>query len=183
MTSTADTLIAATLESIHRHGLDGTTVTTVTDLAGLSRGMVRHEFGSKQAMIVRTMERVCSDWTQATEPDPTLDGSAQVRAIVEAMFAPDVFQAPLIDAWLALSVAATGDDELRRLRDRAQATWTDQLEQAFVRAGVDDAGTAALGLVASADGLWLRHRLEGHSLGRADALAAAIRVADALLGS
>ena len=72
---------------------------------------------------------------------------------------------------------------LWRLRDRAQATWTNQLEQALVRAGVDDARTAALGLVASADGLWLRHRLEGHSLGRADALAAAIRVADALLGS
>lgn len=183
MTSTADTLITATLESIHRHGLEGTTVTTVTDLAGLSRGMVRHEFGSKLGMIVRAMERVCSDWTQATEPDPTLDGPSQVRAIVEAMFAPDVFQAPQIDAWLALSVAATGNDDLRRLRDRAQATWTNQLEQALVRAGVDDARTAALGLVASADGLWLRHRLEGHSLGRADALAAAIRVADALLGS
>ena len=50
--SAVERLLEATLRSIHLHGFGQTTVTTVTEIAGLSRGMVRHEFGSKQQMIV-----------------------------------------------------------------------------------------------------------------------------------
>ena len=65
--SAADRLLDATLESIHVHGLGQTTVSTVTDLAGLSRGMVRHEFGSKHAMVVAAMQRLCETWLAATD--------------------------------------------------------------------------------------------------------------------
>ncbi|MEM8706125.1 MAG: TetR family transcriptional regulator, partial [Actinomycetota bacterium] len=99
-------LLDATLESIHVHGLGQTTVSTVTELAGLSRGMVRHEFGSKQAMVVAAMSRLCDGWLAATEPDVTQSGPAQVRSIVDAMFAPEAFNAVSLDAWLALSVEA-----------------------------------------------------------------------------
>ncbi|MEM7325715.1 MAG: TetR family transcriptional regulator C-terminal domain-containing protein [Actinomycetota bacterium] len=179
----ADRLIDATLESIHRHGLVETTVTTVTEIAGLSRGMVRHEFGSKDQMIVEAMSRVCETWLAETEPDPDLSGPEQVRAIVRAMFAPSVYTSQAIDTWLALSVEARSTPALRRLRDRSQDRWLDQLAAAFAASDVAEPELAAVGLLAAADGLWLRQRLDDRAMSRNQALAATVRIADALLSS
>lgn len=178
---TARALIEATIESIHRLGLVGTTVTTVTDLAGVSRGMVRHEFTSKQAMLVCVMESLCAEWTAATEPDPGASGSEQVEAIVRAMFAEDVFTDARVDAWLALSIAATADVALRPIRERAHALWRSQLRAAFDKSGVQDAVVAADGVLAAADGLWLRHRLEPAAMVREHAQMTALAIARAVL--
>ena len=179
--STSDALVEATIESIHRHGLEATTVTTITELAGVSRGMVRHTFASKQAMLASVLHSLCEAWTDATEPDPAHPGADQVRAIVQAMFAEDVFTDARVDAWLALSTSASTDDELRRIREQAYERWTSQLAGAFDAAGCADPVIAARGLLAAADGLWLRHRLEPSMMTRRDAEEAALAVATALL--
>lgn len=177
----ADRLIEATLESIHKHGLGDTSVTTVTDIAGLSRGMVRHQFGSKQRMVIAAMDRLCDTWLATTEPDPTQSGPNQVRTIVRAMFAPEIFTPVAVDAWVALSVEARSDHDLHRLRNTAQQRWVAQLTRAFTTSGVQEPDAAARGLMATADGLWLQQRLENHSTPSEQALTTALRVADALL--
>lgn len=177
--SAADRLLDATLESIHLHGLAQTTVSTVTDLAGLSRGMVRHEFGSKQAMVVAAMRRLCETWLAATDPDPDLAGPDQVRSIVAAMFAPEAFTPVQIDAWLVLSVEGGADPELGELRAATQQRWIDQLCAAYERSGVSDPHEAAVSTLATADGLWLQHR--GSAGG--DPGAVVLRVVEALLAT
>ena len=177
--SAADRLLDATLESIHVHGLGQTTVSTVTDLAGLSRGMVRHEFGSKHAMVVAAMQRLCETWLAATDPDPELTGPDQVRSIVAAMFAPEAFTPVQIDAWLVLSVEGGADPELGELRAATQRRWIDQLCAAYERSGVADPHEAAVSTLATADGLWLQHR--GSAGG--DPGAVVLRVVEALLAA
>ena len=180
--SAVERLLEATLESIHVHGFGQTTVTTVTDIAGLSRGMVRHEFGSKQQMVVAALTQLCDRWLGETEPDASLPGDEQVRAIVRAMFTPAAFNPVNVDAWVALSVEARSDTELHEIRSRTQQRWLDQLTAAFAAADVDEPGQAAAATLATADGLWLQQRLEDSVAESEAATATVLRVAAALLG-
>ena len=179
--TTSDLLTGATVESIHRFGLAETTVTRVTDIAGVSRGMVRHVFGSKHEMLVATMASLVEEWTLATEPDDTLAPPDQVRSIVRAMFAVDVFTDARVDAWLAFTSAASSNDDLARLCQHAYAAWTGQLERSFAASDVQQPRLAAQGMLAAGDGLWLRHRLEPKLMTRETSEAAALAVAEALL--
>ena len=181
--SAADRLLDATLRSIHLHGLHGTTVTTVAQLSGLSRGMVRHEFGSKNAMVVAAMRRLCAGWVATTEPDPTLSAVEQVRWIVRAMFAPDVFTPVAVDAWLSFTVAARSDAELCEVRSATQDRWLRQLEKAFAGCGVSSPTSAANAVLAAADGLWLRQRVDEQQMSRVEAESTVLAVAEALLAT
>ncbi|MEM7093651.1 MAG: TetR family transcriptional regulator C-terminal domain-containing protein [Actinomycetota bacterium] len=183
--SAEDRLVDATLQSIHRHGLGATTVTTITEIAGLSRGMVRHEFGSKQQLVMATMTRLCDRWLSSTEPDSNLSGAEQARSIVRAMFAPEAFNPVHVDAWLALSVEANSDPELRRLRDETERRWLAQLTVAYEASEVIDPQQAAAVTLAAADGLWLRRRVGrdgSETISDAASERAALRLVDALLG-
>ncbi len=174
-------LFAATLESIHLYGWAATTVTTVTELAGVSRGMVRHSFGSKDAMVAATLRDLCERWVEKTEPDGSVAGPVQVASIVAAMFRDDVLTPTAVDAWLELSVHARSNPELAAIRDWATQQWEDQLTRAFAAAGTPDPTMAAAGVLAAADGLWLRSGLD-RSLTSAQLCATVQRVASALLG-
>lgn len=179
--STRRALIEATIESIHQHGMAGTTVGTVTDLAGVSRGMVRHVFSSKLDMLVAAMETLVEEWTTATAPAEGVAPEKAVVATVEAMFAPDVFTDARVAAWLGLSVEASTEPALRPSRERAQALWADQLEQSLAASGVDRPAERARAVLALADGLWLRHALEPDAVSRADAEATVVDVVEMLL--
>ncbi|MEM9201825.1 MAG: TetR family transcriptional regulator C-terminal domain-containing protein [Actinomycetota bacterium] len=176
-----DRLLDATLRSIHVHGFTQTTVTTVTELAGVSRGMVRHEFGSKHAMVIAALDRLCGQWLAATEPDPQLSGRDQVGSIVAAMFAPEAFTPIAVDAWLALSVEARSDPELHRLRVRTHERWVEQLTTAYTQTGVEHPEQCAVATLATADGLWLRHRGADTDPDSAGATELGLRVVEGLL--
>ena len=51
-------LIQATIESIARHGLSGTTMARVAQAAGLSTGIVNFYFQTKDALLLATLEHV-----------------------------------------------------------------------------------------------------------------------------
>lgn len=159
-------LIEATIESIHRHGMGATSVTTVTDIAGVSRGMVRHYFSSKLDLLVETMNALRLEWTGATAPDPAADPAVALEATVAVMFAADVFTDVRAAAWLALSMEATAEPRLREVREAAQAAWLEHLGDSLRRCGVGDPGSAAQAILAAADGLWLRYALESDAVSR-----------------
>jgi len=179
--TSADALLEATIESIYRHGLAATTVTTVTELAGLSRGMVRHTFSSKQEMLVQTMERLWADWADATEPDPNAGPLEQVQSIVREMFAPDVFTTPRVAAWLALTSAAGSNADFSSICIRTYTVWTQQLARAMSGHGVAEPFDSAVALLATSDGLWLRHSLEPQLMTRELAERLTLETADALM--
>lgn len=173
-------LIDATIESIHRHGYADTTVETICNLADLSRGMIRHCFKSKDALLVAAYEHVGAEWRascQARRARLGNPGRAQLDALARDMFTD--LQPAEISAWLAYSVAALSVPELRavntRLYDELRRDAAEHFAAAAGEAGIAlDAWQTACAFVALSDGLWLQHLLEPATISRAVAIRAGL---------
>ncbi len=162
-------LVEATIQSIYRYGLSDTSVATVTEIAGLSRGMVRRGFLSKNAMLIAAYESILAEWSEnffAIKGDSPLE---TVILMVESMFCPPNFEPLKVTAWMAFSVACLHDPKLREIWRRENATWRDaicsELRACSRESGVDfDAEALADTILATTDGLWLRQRIESDRL-------------------
>ncbi|MGI1663892.1 TetR family transcriptional regulator C-terminal domain-containing protein [Palleronia sp. KMU-117] len=97
-------LVDATITSIARHGIGGTTMTTVTELAGLSLGIVNFHFQSKQKLLEETLVFLAREhhdlWEKAYR-DADLGAPAKLLAIVDAHFHPRICTRKKLSVWYA----------------------------------------------------------------------------------
>ena len=97
-------LIEATITSISRHGISGTTLTTVTGIAGLSLGLVNFHFKSKDALLVDTLTYLATElrdrWQEAAHR-PDLAPNEKLAAIVEAHFDGSISNRRKLAVWFA----------------------------------------------------------------------------------
>lgn len=158
-------LVDATIESLYRYGLSETSVATVTAIADLSRGMVRHCFSTKNAMMAAAYQTLRADWTErflnAREGDPL----ERILRMVESMFVPPNFSPQHISAWMAFSAAALHDKELRKLSREDNAAQQNAIEEelrAYAKQSKKDLDIERIvgTIMATADGLWSRHLIE-----------------------
>jgi AcrR family transcriptional regulator len=80
-------LMEATLTCVARHGLQGATVRKITEEAGVTPGLVRHYFGSKDELIRNAYAYLVGQLTtQASESAKRFDGAAgaQLRQFLHA---------------------------------------------------------------------------------------------------
>lgn len=105
-------LIDATVESISRHGIPGTTMTTVTGIAGLSLGLVNFHFKTKRGLFEETLKALAEEygrhWREAIAaagPSP----ADQLAAMAHAQFHPDLCTRRKLTVWFAFY----GDPEFR----------------------------------------------------------------------
>jgi len=97
-------LIDATIESISRHGIPGTTMTTVTGLAGLSLGLVNFHFKTKKSLFEETLRYLALEYREHWQGRVAKagDGAAdRLRAMVEAHFEPIVCNRRKLTVWFA----------------------------------------------------------------------------------
>lgn len=163
--TTEDRLIEATILSLHRYGQADTTVATITEIAGLSRGMVRHCFASKNAMMVAAAEHLLSKWTEKFLEQRKASHRDSVLAMVGSLFDPDNFDEFYISAWLAFLEASIHHQELRQITnaeyDKWQASISDEISAYALESGKDlDAGRIASTVLSLSDGVWIRHALD-----------------------
>ncbi|MCR9112686.1 MAG: TetR/AcrR family transcriptional regulator [Rhodobacteraceae bacterium] len=95
-------LIDATIESISRHGISGTTMSTVTGLAGLSTGIVNFHFKNKETLFedtLRFLGREHRDQWRNSVRDAALRPEAKLLAIVDAHFHPDICSRKKLAVW------------------------------------------------------------------------------------
>jgi len=97
-------LIEATITSISKHGISGTTLARVTQEAGLSIGLVSFHFKSKEALLKATLQQLAEEhrrlWIgESSRQD--IDAAAKLRAIVEAQFHPKVCNRRKLAVWFA----------------------------------------------------------------------------------
>lgn len=95
-------LIEATIESIAKFGISGTTMTTVTGLAGLSLGIVNFHFKNKETLFEETLRFLADEhreqWRKAlsaADPQP----EAQLVAIANAQFHPSIYSRKKLAVW------------------------------------------------------------------------------------
>ncbi|WP_245710964.1 TetR/AcrR family transcriptional regulator [Citreimonas salinaria] len=106
-------LIEATVTSISKHGISGTTLARVTQEAGLSIGLVNFHFESKEALLKATLQHLADEhrrlWIKESSR-PDIDAAAKLRAIVDAQFHPKVCNRRKLAVWFAFF----GESEHRR---------------------------------------------------------------------
>ena len=97
-------LIEATIDSIAQYGIAGTTMSTVTDIAGLSIGLVNFHFQSKQNLLEETLRFLAREhhdhWRRAYG-DAGLSARDKLLAIVDSHFDPKICTQRKLAVWYA----------------------------------------------------------------------------------
>ena len=97
-------LIEATINSIAKHGIGGTTMSTVTEDAGLSIGLVNFHFKSKQKLLEETLVHLATEhhdqWLKAYR-DAGLSAPEKLLAIVDSHFHPRICTRKKLAVWFA----------------------------------------------------------------------------------
>jgi len=160
----AQQLVDAAMETIAVHGLSGTTTALLTERAGLSAGIINLHFGSKDALLEATLERLINEhragWIEAVR-NPGLDPAARLWALMEAHFSPTICTRTKIAVWFAFFGEARHRATYRRISESFDTERSDFME-ACCEALVADGGYRGIDperlsqlIESTADGLWL----------------------------
>jgi TetR/AcrR family transcriptional repressor of bet genes len=157
-------LIDATIQCIARHGLSGTTLAKVSEIAGTSLGLANFHFDSKERLLVATLQYLADEqreiW-QGRTLDPALSPADRLMAIVDSRFHPRICNRRKLAIWFAFY----GDAGARDIYRQVLADMDDERLNATVailtdlcaetgRTGIDPHQTG-LAMEAFYDGLWL----------------------------
>ena len=97
-------LIEATIDSIAQYGIAGTTMSTVTEIAGLSLGLANFHFQSKQNLLEETLKFLAREhhdhWRRAYG-DAGLSARDKLMAIVDSHFDPKICTQRKLAVWYA----------------------------------------------------------------------------------
>lgn len=97
-------LIEATITSISRNGITGTTLTTVTGIAGLSPGLVNFYFKTKDALLVETLAHLAAElrdrWLETARRND-LEPHRKLATIVEAHLDGSISNRRKLAVWFA----------------------------------------------------------------------------------
>ncbi|MGO2243393.1 MAG: transcriptional regulator BetI [Halomonas sp.] len=157
-------LIHATMAAIDEVGLAEATVMRIARHAGVSAGIISHYFGGKDGLLEATMRQILTDLTEAVAArrHALADNSprAHISAIIEGNFDRTQVNGPAAKTWLAFWASSMHKPMLQRLQNvndrRLYTHLCHQFRRVMPR---HDARSAALGLAAMIDGLWLRGAL------------------------
>ena len=157
-----DRLIEATILCMASYGPAGVSIERITGAAGVSRGLVRHHFGSKRQLLLEAFQRLADGQRAAFTAGPAVDDDpvASLRAIVATDFREELAAPERAHAWFGFWQATLGDPELREISERVYAEERERYGELFREAarqqGLDiDPRKAGIGLVALADGAWV----------------------------
>lgn len=177
-------ILDATLRSIEKNGLAGTTLATVSREAGLSQGVAVFYFRNKQGLLEAALRKLYGEydacWRAALEragPDP----ARRLAALVLAEFEPATCTPETLAVWLAYQGEAAARPLYAAISQEFDAAHTAAMETAIrgVTGDPDAASVLATAITATTDGLWITMRLDP-GFGRGDALAALERMLTAL---
>jgi TetR/AcrR family transcriptional regulator, transcriptional repressor of bet genes len=155
-------LIDATLRSIENNGLQGTTIMTISRLAGMSSGIISHYFGGKQGLIEAAVRHLMDQLKQGLlirlQAETNVSAEDRLMMIVETNFSGFQQSSAASNAWLSFWTKAMHDESLSRL----QAVNSKRLESNLLfsfRQLISNLGQArdcARMTAAMIDGMWLR---------------------------
>ncbi len=171
-------IIDATIDIITQHGIAGTTIAKVVELADVSMGLVNVHFKSKDSLLGRVLEQMADEysthWRSTLERAPQ-EPVAQLIALVLADFDPRVLNQKTLGVWFAFRAQARAKPEYVDLvgsRERAQLQKTISLFQQIneISAHEHDPETLAMGLTTMLDGMWTDYFLYPQEFDRNQAL-------------
>ena len=157
-------LIEATLLSVERFGLSGTTINSIAKIAGVSTGIINHYFGGKQGLLEATVryllqslhDELMKELHQLKSDEPL----GRLEAIVKANFAQIQTSDKSSKTWLAFWSQAIHDKQFAALQQVNERRLLSNLRYSFRQLlPTDQVEQAAQTTAALIDGLWLRRAL------------------------
>ncbi|WP_025565329.1 transcriptional regulator BetI [Psychromonas sp. SP041] len=156
-------LIDATLMSVERHGLQHTTINTISAMAGMSSGIISHYFGGKQGLIEAALKYLLDQLKHALLSrisGKNLSPIDRLSMIVEANFTELQRSSAATKTWLSFWSQAMHEPGLARLQNINSKRLYSNLLFCFKQLLSNTAATnAAKQTAAVIDGFWLRSAL------------------------
>ncbi len=160
-------LIAATITSIHQEGFTNATISRISRNAGLSGGIVAHYFDDKAGLLAATMRSLAQDLLRETlrHLKAAKTPRERIDAVIDANFSHGQTDPETVSAWLAFWAEARTVPALWRIQKINERRMLSNLGDAFAKLlPPERAKTAAAGLAAMIEGLWLRCALSNGPL-------------------
>lgn len=157
-----DDLIAAALDLVAEGGLHAATVRAIADRAGVTPGLIRHYFSSKEDLTRvayhRLMEQMTADSAAVLQDGPE-DATARLANFVVASVSPPVADPVAVGLWAAFVHDVRRDTEMRHVHTTNYLSFRNMLQGliAALPRAVNDRqllcdAIACNGVI---DGLWL----------------------------
>ena len=179
-------LIHATLAAVDQVGMSDASISMIARLAGVSNGIIAHYFQDKNGLLEATMRHLMKALNQAVRirREALADDSphAHLKAIIEGNFDDSQVNGPAMKTWLAFWAFSMHQPSLHRLQRINDHRLYSNLCCEFRRVlPKEQARSAARGMSALIDGLWLRGALASNEFGIEQALQLAYDYLDQLL--
>jgi TetR/AcrR family transcriptional regulator, transcriptional repressor of bet genes len=186
-------LIRATLDCLAERGLHAATVREIAVRAGVTNGLIRHYFETKDHMIHEAYRATMGEMTAlAREAANSAIGHPceRLRRFVAANFSPPVLDIRRLTLWASFismihvdpEMAAIHREAYLEFRSEVEQLVTDVLEQAGRSAGEAECRSAATKINAVIDGLWLEGAMAPDLFCDGDLIVMGMESVEAILG-
>jgi TetR/AcrR family transcriptional repressor of bet genes len=172
-------LIAATLACLTRFGYEGLSVRRISAAAGVSMGLINHHFPGVAALVAAAYESLAATLLRSVRREALRSAAGPIERLdrlFAASFAPAALDPALFRVWVVFWSMVAHSPEMRAVHDRTYARNRSTLES-LLRQLRDAPGvppfrvrTAAVGLTALMDGLWVELSLDSRAFRPADAV-------------
>jgi len=156
-------LINATLLSVESHGLQHTTINTISGIAGMSSGIISHYFGGKQGLIEATLKYLLYQLKEALLErisNKQLPALSRLFMIVDVNFTELQRSTAVTKTWLSFWSQSMHEPGLARLQHiNSQRLYSNLLFSFKKLLPKTAAINAAKQTAAIIDGFWLRSAL------------------------
>ena len=159
-------LVEATLAVVAGSGVRGATVRAIAERAGVTQGLIRHHFQTKEDLVAAAYAHHMTRMTDVVWTVAASDGEtalARLAAFVTAALTPPVMTPEGVALWAGFLTEALHDPVLLRIHEKTYLAFRDRLET-LIAAALAEAGQPAgparrreLAIACNAviDGLWL----------------------------
>lgn len=156
-------LIKSTLRLIANGGPEAATVRTISEDAGVTQGLIRHYFSSKEELFLAAYEHHMTETTSALTTTDHPSATAHLIAFIIAALTPPVVDAQAVSIWAGFIHMVKRDPAMHAIHEKTYYHFRDEL-QALIAAAWTEAGyektetdqrKAAIACNALLDGLWL----------------------------
>lgn len=182
-------LIEATLDCISELGLKGATVRQIAMRAGVTAGLVRHYFDSKDQMIAEAYRNVIASLTDKAknvEGDP----ATRLKDFIAINLTEPVADSRSVSLWAAFISQVRVDPALAEIhregylafRDALQGLLSDFLAAKGRPASAEVCRRHAIAINGLVDGLWVEGCLAGDLFREGELISIAMASVEALLG-
>jgi TetR/AcrR family transcriptional regulator, transcriptional repressor of bet genes len=153
-----DALIAAALELVAEGGPKAATVRAIADRAGVTAGLIRHYFTSKDELVRESYHRMTADNVSVLD-DAHSDPVARLAIFVAASLLPPVVDSARLGLWAGFMHGVQHDPDMRQVHIQTYLAYRDILQGLIADcaypAEADCQRVAAIACNGVIDGLWM----------------------------